>query len=259
MKKLFFTGMILSFLLLSCKKDETIDYASLITGTWVNTQVDNKPVLTDASFVLKFNSSNGETYASGFVLNENNKSWIENANYRYSVSDNIITIDGSNNLGSIFHMEFAIQFADEQTLTYTVNKFIIDGETFPDPKIYTNKKVTADLLSQFIGTWYGKSATAGSADTSYHYWQYFADGRFDYYYRNESGIWINKPDNNGFYFLYGNLMASNYTNDLISGGTGTAYECWNISIQGSTMTWAGLRQNGQVTSYRMEKVTGPPN
>ena len=53
-------------------------------------------------------------------------------------------------------------------------------------------------------------------------------------------------------------MASNYTNDLITGGTGKAFECWNISIQGSTMTWNGLRENGLIASFRMEKVAGPP-
>ncbi|MDD4603477.1 MAG: hypothetical protein PHF97_06685 [Bacteroidales bacterium] len=54
MKKILFTGIIMSLLLWSCKKDkdDEINYASLILGTWVNIQVDNNPVLTDASFVM---------------------------------------------------------------------------------------------------------------------------------------------------------------------------------------------------------------
>jgi hypothetical protein len=53
-------------------------------------------------------------------------------------------------------------------------------------------------------------------------------------------------------------MASNYTNDLLSGGTGKAYECWNFVIEGDTMSWTGLRANDATTSYRMEKVAAPP-
>lgn len=258
MKKILLIGMVMSVLLFSCKKDKEIDYASLIPGTWVNTQVDYNAIRTDASFVLKFNAGNMETFASGIVLNTNNKSWMENEDYTYSINGNKITIDGNNKLGSIFHMEFIIQYCDQQILSYSVSKFMVDGVEYPDPKIYTNKKVTADLTSQLVGTWYGRSTTPGSPDSSYHYWQYFADSHFNYYYRNDGGTWVNKPDNNGFYFLYGDLMASNYTNDLITGGTGKAFECWNISIQGSTMTWNGLRENDLIASFRMEKVAGPP-
>ena len=259
MKNFLLAGIIISALLCSCKKDKGIDYASLIPGTWVNTQVDSKTILTDASFVLKFHGGNMETFASGVILDENNKTWMENDSYTYSVDGNRIIIDGNNNLGSNFHLEFIIQSVDQQTLTYSVSKFMVDGVEYPDPKIYTNKKVTVSLSSQFVGTWYGKSTTQGNPDSSYHYWQYFADGHFNYYYQDNSGNWINKPDNNGLYFLYGSLLATNYTNDLITGGTGKAFECWNLSIQGNTMFWMGLRGNELVTSFRMEKVTGPPS
>jgi hypothetical protein len=135
---------------------------------------------------------------------------------------------------------------------------MIDDVEYPDPKIYTNKKVTTDLTSKFVGTWYGKSTTPGNADSSYHYWEYLANGHFNYYYQDDKGNWVNKPDNEGVYFLYGGLLASNYTNDLISGETGKAFECWNFRIEGSTMFWTGLRENGLVSSFRMEKAAGPP-
>lgn len=258
MKKLFFTGMIMSLLLWSCKKDSKTDYASLITGTWVNKQVDNQPVLTDASFTIEFRKDLVEIYAKGFQLDENNRTWLENDNYNYTVDGNRIIIDGMNNPGNLFHMEFEIQFVDQNTMTYTVSKFLIDNVSYPDPKTYTSKRVTTDLSGQFVGTWYGKSTTAGGTDSSYHYWEYFADRHFNYYYQDTAGNWINKPDNEGFYFLYGDLLASNYTNDLLSGGTGKAFECWNIRINIDTMFWTGLRENGRVTSFRMEKADGPP-
>lgn len=258
MKKLTLICMLVSLLLSGCKKDEKIDYFSLIAGRWVNTLVDNQPILTDASFTFEFRSDHEQSYATGFILDENNKTWIDNANYTYSVSDNKIIIDGSNQQGNVFHMEFAIIYVDGQTLRYSVSKFMIDNVAYPDPKTYTHQKVTSYLRNQFIGTWYGKSTTPGTADTSYHYWSYFSEGNYNYYYRDNLGKWINKPDNEGKYFLYGNFLASNYTNDLLSGGTGKAFECWNISIKGDTMLWSGLRTFGQTTSYKMGKVAGPP-
>ena len=258
MNKLILAAMMILLIFWSCKKDDEPDYASLIFGTWVNTQVDNKVILTDASFAFEFRSDNVQTFAAGYILDENNKTWITNDNYFYSVSGKKITINGVNFQGRNFHMEFEIQSVDEYTLTYSVSKFMIDNVEYPDPKTYTNKKVKADLSNQFTGTWYGKSTTQGSADSSFHYWQYFENGHFDYYYQDKDGKWISKQDNEGNYVLYGDLLASNYTNDLLSGVTGKAFECWNIFINRNTMSWTGLRENGKVTSFQMERVEGPP-
>lgn len=257
MKKLLFTGALFSVMLLGCKKEQKTDYSALILGTWTNTHIDGVPVLTDNSFAFEFRADNTQPYAMGYVLDDNNRTWIQNDPYPYSVNGNRITIDGTNKLGHVFHMEFLIQSVDGSSLVYSVDRFLIDNIEYPDPKIYTNRKETSDLSGRFTGTWYGRSTTAGS-DSSYHYWNYFEDGRFNYYYRDSLGQWVNKPDNEGRYFLYGSLLATNYTNDLLSGGTGKAYECWNISIRGDTMKWSGLRPDGLVTTFRMVRVPGPP-
>lgn len=259
MKKILLTGFIISFLFWGCKKEDEIDYASLILGSWVSTDVDNESVLTDASFAIEFRSDKTETYASGFVLDENNKTWIENENYTYTVNGNKIIIDGSDEIGSNFHMEFDILSVDQYTLKYSVSKFLVDDVEYPDTKIYINKKVKEDLTSQFVGTWHGKTTTPGSTDNNYYYWDYFADGHFDFYFQDDEGNWVNKPDNEGKYFLYGDLMATNFTNNLLSGETGKAFECWNISIIGNTMFWSGLRENGLISSFQMEKVDSPPS
>lgn len=258
MKKRLLAGIVLPLLFFSCKKEAETNYAAQIVGKWVNTQVNNEAVLTDASFAFEFRSDNVQHYATGYILDENNKTWLENSDYTYSVNGNMIIIDGTNKFGNRFHMEFEILLVDPQTLSYSVSKFMIDNVEYPDPKTYTSKKVTADLSPQFVGTWYGKSTTPGSPDVGYHYWEYFTNGHYNYYYQDDLGNWLNKPDNEGVYFLYGDLMASNYTNDLISGEKGKAYECWNFSIEGDTMFWTGLRENGLIASFRMERATGPP-
>ena len=95
-------------------------------------------------------------------------------------------------------------------------------------------------------------------DTKYHYWEYFPDGSFNYYYQDGEDRWIRKSDNEGGYFLYGNLLVTNYTNDILSGGTGKAFECWNFKVSGEKMTWTGLRDGNTTTTYQMVKVGSAP-
>jgi hypothetical protein len=258
MKTKIITGLLLLVFISSCKKDDNNVLFSKLLGTWVNTSVDQTEVMTDNSFVIMFLPNKMEIYAKGFILNDSNKTWIENGNYSFSLEDSNIVINGNDLSGNVFQMVFDVRTLDDQNIVYNVSEFKINGVSYPDPKTYTNRKVTVDYVDEFLGTWYGKSTTAGTTDTTHHYWNYFADGSFDYYYRDNDGNWINKPDNEGKFFLYGDFLATNYTNDLLSGGTGKAYECWNVNIEGLNMTWTGLRANGQTTSFGLTKVDGPP-
>jgi len=257
MKKLMIAGLLFSIFFTGCK-DEEKNYPELILGTWVNTHVNDEPILTDASFVSDFRSNLVEMYAAGVIMDDNNKTWSENENYSYKIEGNTIIIDGTDILENNYHMEFEILLLNESYLKYSVRKFTVNNVEYPDSKIYTNKNITTDYSEKFIGVWYGKCTTAGTSDTKFHYWEYFADGRFNYYYQNEAGSWIKKSDNDGGYFLYENLLATNYTNDLISGGTGKAYECWNFEIEGNNMTWTGLRGNNHLVTYQMAKVQSAP-
>ena len=256
--KLVLTLMVIFLMFWNCQKSDITDYSALILGTWVNNIVDNQLITTNSTFVMQLRPDKIELYSNGNTIDKDNKTWIENDKYSYNVSANVITIDGVGALGGNFHMEFTIRSVNEFTLSFSVTKFMIDNVEYPDPKIYNLKKVISDPGNQFVGTWYGKSTTPGSADNSYHYWEYFADGHFNYYYQDAAGLWVKKPDNAGHYFLYGDFLASNYTNDLLTGGTGKAFECWNISIIGNTMFWTGIRENSQITSFRMDRVQGPP-
>lgn len=260
MKKInaLFGLFLITMLVVGCKKEETPNYAQLLQGTWVNTMVNGQPILTDASFSMEFKADNTELYAIGFQLDENNKSWKENNNYTYSLSDNLIHIDGTDVLGNTFQMVFNIQSINEQLLTFSVSTFKVNGESIPDTKIYTCQKVVDDFSSVFTGVWYGRCTTEGAADSLYHYWEYFADGTYNYYCQDENSAWIKKLDNEGQYFLYGHLMVSNYSHDLLSGGTGLAFECWNFTLEGNTMEWKGLRENNITITYKMEKVASPP-
>ena len=256
MKKPLLTIAVIALFFVGCS-DEEISFDDLIQGVWINTHVNDQPVLTDEAFVSEYRADLTQLYAIGIAIDEDNKSWIENTSYTYMLDGKTIIVEGPDVFDNYFYMEFTILSLDKDTMRYDVKTFSINGEEFPDPDTYTLAKVKTNLEDAFVGTWYGRSTTEGGSE-SYHYWDYFADGSFDYYYEDDDGNWVNKPDNEGKYFLYGNLLASNFTNDLLSGETGKAFECWNITINDNNMFWEGLRENNHVTTFEMTKVEGPP-
>ncbi|MDD3011677.1 MAG: hypothetical protein PHU97_10215 [Bacteroidales bacterium] len=249
---------LIALLFSGCTKDDEPDYADLIQGQWVNTLINGQTVLTDATFVMEFKSDHTELYASGFQWDENNKSWEENSSYTYSIKENLITIDGTDVLDDSYHMVFKILSLSQEVFTYSIPEFTLNGEEIADTQTYSCVRVENENHTEFPGVWYGHCITEGSADSLYHYWHYFADGTYDYYYQDGNSNWIKKTDNNGHYYLYGQLMASNYSHDLLLGGTGRAYECWNFTLDGNTMVWTGWRENGVTITYEMEKVASPP-
>jgi len=255
--KYFALICILGTLLFSSCKEKT-DYAGLLVGKWINSSVNGVPPMTNDIHFCDYRSDGVELYASGAQLDQNNKKWMVNDQYTYSVDGNIITIDGTDDQHNLYHMEFVISSLDENTLTHSVRTYSCNGVEAPDTKIYTYRKVTTDYQNQFTGIWYGRCTTPGTADINYHYWEYFANGRYNYYYQNEALQWNKKSDTDGGYFLYGNLMVSNYTIDLISGGTSKTYDCWNFNLDGTTMTWTGLQENNKTITYEMEKVVSAP-
>ncbi len=255
MKRAYLTLLLIPLLLTGCINEEEIDYESLIKGKWINILVDYQPILTDAAFYCEYKSDKTQIYSIGYKTDENNKNWIENDGYTYSVKKNQITVDGPDKNGDVFHMVFEILLIDETYMTYKVKEFSINKKDLPDAKVYTCKRVTEDLSEKLKGIWYGKCTSAGSQDTAYHYWEYLSDGKYNYYYKDANNKWIKKSDNEGKYFLYGNLFVSTYSNDLITGGKGKTFECWNVEINGNTMQWKGLRDNSSIVTYTMEKVS----
>lgn len=256
LSKIALFGIALIFIT-SCKWNNNPSNSELLTATWVNTMVNDQEILTNTAFVMDLRSDNIQMFALGLQEDENNKSWQENTAYTYSIIEDTICIDGSAQ-EDIFHMKFKIKSIDNSTLSYSVPIFAINGELIPDENTYTFKKVINDLSDEFTGVWYGRCTSQDNADSLYHYWEYFADSTYNYYYQDEDSNWIKKSDNEGRYYLYGQLLATNYSYDLLSGGTGKAYECWNFSIDGNTMTWTGLRENNVTITYQMEKVASAP-
>lgn len=243
-----------------CSKDKETNYNDLIQGIWVNTVTNGNATITDKVFVVEFNNGK-EYYSTGIQMDSNNATWINKMVNSYVVTGNQIEISGTTDMGLSLELTLDVSEIDHNTLLYSIKKYVIGGSTITDDNIYEFARVTEDLHADITGTWYGKSTDANNMDTDYHYWEYFDDGTFDYYYRTspDSDQWIKKENNEGKYWLYGDFMATSYTNDLINGTMGHNYECWHIDIASNTMEWTGNREVGHIAAYTMIKVNGPPD
>lgn len=244
--------------IVSCNKADDPTTAELLKGVWINTHIDDAAVESDLMFVMEF-VENTEYYSAGVVYDAQNREWIDRRAFNFSINADLISIDGTDALGNALVMEFEILSITKSELKYKVNSFSSNGVVIPDPKVYKMKKETIQLENLIVGTWYGKSTHAGSPDTDYHYWDYLADGTYDYYYRETpTSPWIKKIDNVSSYYLYDNLLVTNWSNDLISENMDLKYEVWEVELVNDTMKWTGLRAGGQITSNEMVKVAGPP-
>jgi len=57
--------VVLCLLFAGCDKNNTSDYTELLLDTWVNTRVDEQPVLTDEACSIEFKSDNTALHAIG--------------------------------------------------------------------------------------------------------------------------------------------------------------------------------------------------
>ncbi len=73
-------------MLMGCS-DEKVTFDDLILGLWVNTHVNDQPVLTDEAFVCDYRADLTQLYAIVLALDEENNSWIENTAYTCIVND----------------------------------------------------------------------------------------------------------------------------------------------------------------------------
>jgi hypothetical protein len=258
MRKHLLPLLLLSLTFWSCEDDHT-DYAALIQGTWVIAQIDHLPVPTDSLYVCIYRPDMVELYAKGFALDGNNSTWMENDQYNYSVHGNIVTLTGTDVFDNEFLIVLRTEAASATTMTQSVIRFEVNGVDYPDPKVYTYRKVTSDYRDTFTGTWFGFCTTPGTPDTNDYYWTFHEDGTWDFFYPGPDDSWMMDLSGQQHYFLYGDLFVCNYTDVDTSDGNDQTYDCWTFQISGDTMIWTSVDAHGVVNTFRMEKVDHGPS
>lgn len=249
---------LLSFLILlqacSVKEDVLIND---IVGTWILEEINGNDVLTNERSVCQF-AGGKQTFSMGYTTGENNAKWMSST-YPYEISKNKITLHGTDVVNVTWDLQLNVKEIDDDEFIYTVDKKIVDGVSQKDKNTYHYERADKSYSMAILGLWEGRNVTPGisAEDAPLRRWEYKEDGTYLYYtyaIENEEKIWTAKADNEGKYFTYGDLFVSNWSNDEISGITGTNFECWEIEISGDGMEWKGLREGGQMVYFSMKKV-----
>ncbi len=253
MHKSYFTFFLSLLFFTSCEKIADKPYNERITGTWINTLVDDIPVETNKKYVMKFDSKGNELYSAAYQIDQTNRKWLDGTSFKYTVENNWLNIEGVNAHNDKYKMLFVLEYTGEDRLVYQVPSFTINNQESADNKVYTCKKITNDLKDNLMGLWFGSGVEPGSNDTVPHYWEFFQDGRYDFYIQNDLGNWIKKEDQAGKWFLYGNFLALNFQT-MLSSSTLQEFNCWDISFEENRMTWEAIREHNVYAGYWFKKA-----
>jgi hypothetical protein len=247
------------FILSSCSVKENVLKEKII-GVWVCEEINDKDIPTNEKFVSIFLENGTQIYAAGYYISQNNNTWKENS-CPYSVSGHNIIIQHSikDEAGEDWSMVLDVKKIDDDGIDYKVKSMTVNSAPKDDNKSYHLEKADENYSLSIIGLWEGRNVTPGvsAADSPLRRWEYKDDGTYNYYIsKTENGntVWVLKEDNQSTYKLYGDLLASVWSNDEISGVKGTNFECWDIEISSEGMEWEGRRENNEMVYFSMKKI-----
>lgn len=226
-----------------------------IIGTWIKSEVDGEPVLTNEKSVYDIVSTT-EAYTSVSISNDKGALFNNDQKSEVDINGNVVTITTTNSDGESFIHEFTItdidanEFTADKKFTHTLNG------TDPKAKEYnvTFVKVSDDYSKDILGTWEGHCTSEGSAfdDGQDHRWEYKDDDTFVYYVKDGEN-WVPSADEMNEYFVAGNILCTRWTENGEENR-----EWWEISIDGDKMNWTALREGEDgktiTASFEMTKV-----
>lgn len=221
-------------LLVSCQQ---IKYRDVI-GLWVLDEVNGQKVPTKELFVCDYQSPTSQILASGYLFADSDNRWGERDTYHYSVRYNAILLNGQDAVGEDVELKFMDNVFTDSTWSYTVHSSRIDGVNFVDGSRYTLKKLDSkgyDVQS-ILGNWVLQSINGNP--TNPICCQMHPEGTFSYYqFDTVTQRFSLKEDTQGNFFLYGNILAMNYSSNSIK-TPGCFFDCWEIEkLEGDTMSW----------------------
>lgn len=240
--------LIAVLMFVACDKDNDYDnYSTQLIGTWIATEMEDGKMKTNEIFVRTYRADGTMTEAQLRWTGQESE-WTEIEGTYTLNEDKLSECIATNSV----RVEIEIE-GDEMSYE------ILNG----NKQSFEMKRISTDLHNQFVGIWTGYETSAGASIPAKHtYWQYFSDHSYKYYY-HDGTAYVSKEDNDGKFFLYGNLLVSNYKNDLQTGGQGKTCECWIFEINNNpnstTMNWSALREGSISKTFSLTKVDNLPS
>lgn len=255
MKKLLFfiVGIIT---IISCNEPNEINYEQEILGLWACDYIDGKANSTQSFHIIHFQDNNKLQWSEGVESESGKTDWHKHPAFSYRVTENVITYEGQDAQGNLINAELSINSITETSLTYYIKKLTINNTNISDNKLYKLKKISSEN-PQLEGIWFGKEVSPGTQTHDY-YWQFFNDGKFDFYYYNEATGKYKKGNMNGHYTHYGDIIIM-HSNAPIIDKENYSYDAWHITEKSAeNMHWMCKTHDGTNVSFMLTHTTELP-
>ncbi len=246
-KRLIYFMLSLS-VMVSCytEGDEGYDITNQLLGVWVFDKINNEQVPTNEQFAGAFIAGGSHNYLQWAALEDEESTLVFKDNSTWSLYNKLLTIKNEQ-LNDHIVLDIVISGDD---MSWQERVKVVGGTDYYTGDSYQGYRVKEDYTSNITtGVWEGR-ATVGRTDNPYIRIKYNDDSTYDFQYRqSEDEPWSDKVDNDGHYYLIGNLLGSVWTNDINSGVEGSTSETWIISIEGDTMVWEATRSDDHFESF----------
>ncbi len=241
MKKILFIILITSLFVLGCSKSTSPDVNQLY-GTWIVDVRDGKDMPTNDFFVMEFRSDSYQYYGE-----MRDSKWNFYTTTKYRLDGDVIFLEREN-----VKLRLKIIYLDNEEIVFESVEYSEDGVPQDDYSRYLGYKVDVNYKSSILGMWEGGCVNPAGNYTLQR-WKYNEDGTYSYFSKNNAGEWVEKTDNEGKYYLYGDLLVTTWVNDDLSGIIGPMCEIWECDIENGKMEWSAYRQNRGMVEFEMNK------
>ncbi|MFI3331810.1 MAG: hypothetical protein SNI51_02275 [Rikenellaceae bacterium] len=256
MMKKILIGAVVALSVAACsesKSSATLD-GNLVVGTWIFTTENEEEVTTNGYFACRFDGSQ-QDYSAWCDLGDGNSCWIYKDDVDYTIVDDLICVYSSTDDIRVKTTISADENGDYNIINWTETVNIDGGVDMYDNRSYSGYRSTVDYATNITeGIWEGR-ATEGRTTNPYLRIEYHSDNTYDFQSRNsEDEEWSDKADNDGHYYILGELLGNVWVNDLNSDIEGSMSEAWIVEIEGDTMIWNATREGGATEQFKFTRV-----
>lgn len=245
--------ILLVCLLSACSADR---YEKDLIGTWALETQNGQKADVNNFLVLQFMEDGTMTLSKMYGPDHSYKSrWIvSDATNRYELKGRRLYVEGITGNGLRFKQKAYIRHLDSLHLYKRVIEYhmgSIDQVATRGNYEQVFHKVDVNYPKP-IGLWELVSLN-GKSFTGFRF-HFKEDGTYDLL-MDINGQWEMKQDNNGTWFSYGEVLCTNFFNDIFK--EGLSYEnisqCYRFEISGTTMKWESNSPGSN--SFLMKRVT----
>jgi len=227
-----------------------------LPGKWMAVEEDGKAIYTNQRSVHTFDGKGTVLYTVADTTKEL-YIWHNRLSLNYSLTSNYLVEKGMDNTGDIVQWRSSLAKMNDNSATLFAFSSIRDTEAGQPYREVLFQKVTEDYKDAIVGKWQGIEipGSGGQYGSWNHQWEYLPEtggiANYNYYSwdENQQKFVLNENDEPGEYMVDGTWMATRWKNSGVIN-----YEWWDIHIENDTMSWIGLRENGDTNIFKMVRV-----